>query len=502
MLRFDRVSHRVIPWGLLGSGASIALLLAGCPDSLTLDPVSSGSATGGVAGGDAGTPTYCKSNTDCATPSAICDTVRNECVQCLEASHCSATLPGTVCSLGACVCPTATETYCEASARCVDVQTSATDCGACGHECYGACNAGQCAGAWEKTPMEGAPAARANHVAVVDGTRMIVWGGSINGKDAPTSTGGVLDLETRTWTKTSEVNAPVPRTRARAVWTGTRMVVWGGVSADVPNNTGGVYDPVTNTWAPMSTAGAPEPRYGHTMIYAPAPVDKVLIWGGFDGTNYLSSGAIYDVIGNSWKQISLMGTPPIGRADHVAAWTKGEVGQRMTIWGGYGINGLDNLLGDGAEYDYDTDTWTPITVPGAPGPRTRAAAAWNGTELIVWGGAGPMGVLADGGRYVPGNTWTLMNNENSPEARQYHTALWIAPSFIVWGGINGAGAALNSGAFFNPATNMWSAKPMPTGPQARANHTAVDVGGKMVIWGGQNGNTVLDTGAIFDPAAN
>ena len=46
-----------------------------------------------------------------------------------------------------------------------------------------------------------------------------------------------------------------------AVWTGTRMIVWGG-GAVLLTNTGGVYDPVARNWVGTSTgANVPPGTY-------------------------------------------------------------------------------------------------------------------------------------------------------------------------------------------------------------------------------------------------
>jgi hypothetical protein len=393
----------------VGGAAALVLLVAGCPDSLTLEPVA-GADPGGTGGSDGGAPIPCNSNTDCPAPTAVCDTVRKVCVECLEVEHCSVTMPGTVCSQGACVCPTSTDTYCAGAMRCANVMTSVTDCGACGHACYGACNLGKCADGWERTPTTGAPAARGNHVAVGSDTQMIVWGGLLQG-NVPTSTGGVLDFVRGTWTKTSESNVPVARSHARAVWTGSQMVVWGGLSGGTPMGTGSVYNPTTNTWTPMSNVGAPVPRYGHGMVWAGSPISKVLVWGGHNGVaNFYGDGAAYDVTTDTWTPISTVGAP-LGRMDHAAVWTGGA----MLVWGGHGPNGLDSFFGDGAMYNpVEAGTWTPITMNGAPAARARLAGAWTGEEFIVWGGASAS-LFADGARYgAKTDAWTLTATEARP----------------------------------------------------------------------------------------
>jgi hypothetical protein len=58
-----------------------------------------------------------------------------------------------------------------------------------------------------------------------------------------------------TWTATSTTNAPSPRHGHTAVWTGTEMIVWGGVDdSGNPQNTGGRYNPSTDTWTGTSVA--------------------------------------------------------------------------------------------------------------------------------------------------------------------------------------------------------------------------------------------------------
>ena len=74
----------------------LCVSLAGCPDALHLD-------AGGTAstGGDGGP--LCISNTDCAIPTPVCDTEKQQCFECLVASDCAA--KGTVCSMGNCIYP-------------------------------------------------------------------------------------------------------------------------------------------------------------------------------------------------------------------------------------------------------------------------------------------------------------------------------------------------------------------------------------------------------------
>ncbi len=67
-----------------------------------------------------------------------------------------------------------------------------------------------------------------------------------------------------TWTATSTVNAPDGRSGATAVWTGSEMIVWGGIDTSLVGlDTGGKYNPSTDSWTSTSTTNAPIGRYDH-----------------------------------------------------------------------------------------------------------------------------------------------------------------------------------------------------------------------------------------------
>lgn len=108
------------------------------------------------------------------------------------------------------------------------------------------------------------------------------------------NTGGQYDPATDTWTPTSLVGAPSGRHFHSAIWTGSRMVIWGGVvsPSGAVLNTGGVYDPVRDTWSDITAPGAPSPRWRHAALWTGS---RMVIWGGIpDSSNSaLSTGGIY-----------------------------------------------------------------------------------------------------------------------------------------------------------------------------------------------------------------
>ena len=94
---------------------------------------------------------------------------------------------------------------------------------------------------WTPVGSSGAPSARESHTAVWTGTEMIVWGGIAAGVE--TDTGARYDPSGDTWTSISTTGAPSARTDHTAVWTGTEMIVWGGIAAGVETDTGARYEP-------------------------------------------------------------------------------------------------------------------------------------------------------------------------------------------------------------------------------------------------------------------
>jgi hypothetical protein len=52
-------------------------------------------------------------------------------------------------------------------------------------------------------------------------------------------------------------------------------------------NTGAQYDPTINSWLPTSTTGAPSGRWVHTAVWTGT---KMIVWGGYSGVNENTGG--------------------------------------------------------------------------------------------------------------------------------------------------------------------------------------------------------------------
>jgi hypothetical protein len=121
---------------------------------------------------------------------------------------------------------------------------------------------------------------------------MIVWGGfSFDGigNEIYLNTGGRYNPDTNSWTETTTTNAPDGRTTHTAVWTGAEMIVWGGqagLDLGYYFNTGGRYDPSADSWTATSTVNAPYGRYRHTAVWTGS---EMIVWGGILYSNTSTS---------------------------------------------------------------------------------------------------------------------------------------------------------------------------------------------------------------------
>ncbi|MEQ1875455.1 MAG: hypothetical protein ABL958_02335 [Bdellovibrionia bacterium] len=287
---------------------------------------------------------------------------------------------------------------------------------------------------WTPVSTVNAPTVRMNFVSVTTSSEIIVWGG----EGIDTAVGARYNIETDVWTPTS-ANPVGTRLSPQGVWNGSRMFVFGG--EDIGGNVlpgGEIYNPTSNTWSVMNPAGAPDARKGFAMHWTGT---QVLVWGGLTSGGAVSTGSRYDPSTNTWSAISNVGAPT-ARFNMSNVWT----GSEMIVWGGDG--GV--TLGDGAIYNPSTDTWRAMSSVNSLGDRHKAGAAWTGKEMMIWGGLNGSSAQDGGARYDPAaDTWTTLPNANSPGTRYSSTSLWTGTSFFVWGGTNDS-SMLNNGSMFAP----------------------------------------------------
>lgn len=362
------------------------------------------------------------------------------------------------------------------------------------------CDTTGCAGPVAGTPDDwttistiNAPTARYSHELVWTGKEMIVWGGG--DASGRTNTGGIYN---GTWRATSVPESLVGRSMFSAVWTGTGMIVWGGsaASGSPKTNTGGIYYPDTDTWALINQTAAPTGRSSHAAIWTG---DKMIVWGGQIDTyeTPTNTGGIYDPVEDAWAYTNTTGAPSARSGRYSAVWT----GDEMIVWGGNKGGGVyDNT---GAIYNVATDTWRPISSVGAPSARNAYTLLWTGSKVIVWGGATANGLTNTGAIYDPAtDTWESTSTTCPPSERGGHVGVWTGTEMLVWGGNMETGDK-HAVWRYDPESGDWSAITTMDAP-ARSHHKALWTGTKMIGWGGYNPdgsmpNPRFNTGIILTP---
>jgi hypothetical protein len=347
---------------------------------------------------------------------------------------------------------------------------------------------------WQATTLDAAPSPREHHTAVWTGSRMLVWGGNVMGKPAVTDTGAAYDPTTRTWTPISLTGAPSPRHSHTAVWTGSRMLVWGGFGASSFETTGGSYDPVSDTWTPIASMGAPVGRIGNGAAWVSG---SLLVWGGFADAP-IATGGRYDATKDAWSAIDASQAPP-KRFGH----TMLGVGDSALVWGG---NDTLDWHRDGALLSADGTTWAPLSTTGAPSAREGATGVWTGALALVWGGFDGGTTVGSGGAFsLATGTWAPLPEDGAPSPRREHVAAWIGARMFVWGGCGDdtCKALLGDGAWFDPSakpSGTWAPIATDSAVVARRGATAVWTGAEVIVWGGRTLAGLTNTGAQGTPS--
>jgi N-acetylneuraminic acid mutarotase len=356
---------------------------------------------------------------------------------------------------------------------------------------------------WQPISTTNAPTVRGGHTAVWTGSLMIVWGGWNNLNSSSPNSGGRYDPSTDTWMSTSTTNAPVGQSDASGVWTGSKMIVWGGShfqtgSGIVATSAGGLYDPATDSWTPTTTTGAPAARYLHTGAWT----GSILLVLGGTGTmgTPVSGGGRYDPAANSWLPTSTVNAPSTPRKDSSGVWT----GSELILWGG-NTNTPDFAPPTGGRYSPATDSWVPTSRGNTPAPRRSHTAVWTGTEMILWGGytTSALQTLQSGGRYTPAtSSWSATSTASAPSARTWHTAVWTGTRMVIWGGAPGGSSPSATGGRYDPATDSWSGTQTSGAPPAVYDHIAVWTGTQMIVWGGQTNSSAVSSGGRYNPVTD
>lgn len=201
--------------------------------------------------------------------------------------------------------------------------------------------------------------------------------------------GSVMDLAAGRWSRLASPPEGEGYWRL-ALWTGRDVIAWGRTriaAGTTPNSTSGTskhgaaFDPASGRWRRLPPA--PIAFFVESTIWTG---HAALAWGwapersGRPGRNVLLA---FDPTRWRWERRARPTMAP--RTDAAVAWT----GSELVVFGGQSTSG--KTLVDGASYDLATNRWGPLPTPprfeapsGSTASPVETVGVWVGQSFYVW----------------------------------------------------------------------------------------------------------------------
>ena len=265
------------------------------------------------------------------------------------------------------------------------------------------------------------------------------------------------------------------------VWTGDRMIVWGGAGdatgdAAPELDDGASYDPAADMWTPLPSA----PVSARAMPVVAWTGMEMLIWGGGGGNTDWTAradGAAYDPEGQTWRMLPPAPLPagPL----YSGAWT----GAELVVVG----ESADGLLS--ASYDPVADSWRRLATVaiGSPSPGSLLDVSWAGSRVVVLASL-PLGDPTEVVVYDPATEEWSSSSPQGFGSRSVSTAVLHEKVHIASYSQDTDGTAA-----FDPATGTW------TGPVSISVDLSCEGGSRLVAMADDLFATGCGRSGIYDP---
>jgi hypothetical protein len=370
--------------------------------------------------------------------------------------------------------------------------------------CEEPCNAprtceNECQDGWitTSTPPGGfSPREKAAYTSI--GNQIFIWGG-VNESGTALNSGALYDPRTDTWkVVANDGETPTPRSLATAVWTGSDIIVWGGLDPVTmePLADGAIYDPVADEWAPMS----PGPQARSAPVGA-AIGERIVFFGGQDDSGPLGGLDRYDPDMDDWEA-GMSGSNPPAVADPAVA------GGTVTLWTYGGRTEFNTGVSESTYYSMSSERWFAAD-PRAPG-RWGSFSVFAGGVFFVWGGRNLNDFFDDGAAYdIAASDWESMSSFGAPSARfaadrESGWAFVMNPEtndekILIIAGLEDSGMYLTDGALYGVDADSWEAIPAWPSPASHVFGAAGIAAGELIVWGGRDGSTLTNQGVRYRP---
>jgi cysteine-rich repeat protein len=257
-----------------------------------------------------------------------------------------------------------------------------------------------------------------------------------SGDATPAKTNATWEWDGAAWTE----HEGIP-TSPRYVATGgydvahAQLVVSGGISTDGGEFTDTFVRDVDGAWRPVRDA-VPGGRQ-HAAIASDRTRGEAVLFGGFDDQLFGPRGDTWRYAGGSWTELSPP-TSPAPRTDAAMAFDE-AAGEAYLLFGSAdGETALDEM------WAWDGVTWRELALPAVgarhPAPRRWHTLAWDGAaqRLVLFGGLGDDSLAGRDDTWIwQAGQWTQLTPALRPPGRMQHQMAFdpVRGGVVIMGGV-------------------------------------------------------------------
>ncbi len=283
---------------------------------------------------------------------------------------------------------------------------------------------------------------------------------------------------------------------------GNKLVLFGGRDGSKTLGDTWVFDLASNTWREVKASPSPEARFGHSAAFDPKS-KRVLIFAGQAG-GFFNDVWAFDAAKETWQKLETKGAAPAQRYGSSAIVDTRT--NQLIITHGFASGRFDDTFA----LDLATSTWSAIAPRDVvPLKRCLHEAVYDAKadRMILFGGCS-----SGFGPCPQGDLWSLDVNDkdwNEVSPRGIKPSPRSNPALagddkgrmILFGGLTKDGPSAEVWSF-DVASGEWTSLAISgDAPSARSSHDGVwnPATGKVVVFGGKGKSGALNDMWVFAP---
>ena len=319
---------------------------------------------------------------------------------------------------------------------------------------------------------------------LASGQLLVAGGSTYNGATVVLASAERYDPATGAWRMAASMATPRYDHTATVLASG-RVLVVGGYDGSNNLASAELYDPATDRWQPAGSLAFARARHTATLL----PSGKVLVVGGLGSSGFLARAELYDPATDRWTDAA-----PLAHARQSHSASLLQDGNVMVV------GGSDGTFLDSCEiYDAQADHWTTVASIGLNYARSiHAAVVLPSGKVLIAGGNGYSGRVA---RLYDPTTDAWSDAGTVAVERGWPNAILLPSGKVLMsGGYQPNNQGLASVEFYDPQSNTWSAGPSMAVAHVVGTSSLLSTG-KVLVAGGTGTNATASV-EIFDPAAS